>query len=469
MKKQIQVFSLAALLMTVACKKQFLDIAPQSQATEANFYKTTADITAAVTACYAPFQGSSMYNGHFTTLMEVRGDNVEDQNPGGNAGRDYNIDRFLAKSDNAAVSSAWSGLYNDISRCNTTLSHLDVVTNPSLRSQYEGELRFLRALDYFNIIRLWGPAPLVLKPTATEEATKLVRSPAADLYAAIETDLTQAVTLLPSVYAQPGDIGRATAGAAKALLGKVYLTEKKFSLAATVLKDLLPVGSNPYKYNLLSNIADVFSVTNKMNAEVIFAVRYDKTIPSEGHGLNYYFNQPVLDPKLLSAYGGTDKRRALLNTTTVDANNKPVNKYYDTFDPTNKAMGNDYIVLRYADVLLMYAEALNEGGYNGDPAGEPFVYLNKIRSRSGAILYTAVDLPDQGSFRTAIYNERRLEFPLEWQRWFDLIRTNTAIDALQNSGLTKITIQPYQYLYPIPQSEIDIMNNPTGFGQNQGY
>jgi hypothetical protein len=253
------------------------------------------------------------------------------------------------------------------------------------------------------------------------------------------------------------------------LLGKVYLTEKKYGQAVAVLKELLPVASNPYKYDLLPNIADVFSVSNKMNAEVIFAVQYDKTVSGEGHGLNYYFNQPVLDPKLLAAYGATDKRRALLNTTTVDANNKPVNKYYDTFDPSNKTMGNDYIVLRYADVLLMYAEALNEQGYDGDSGGDAFVFLNKVRERAGADPYTAVQLPDQDSFRQAIYAERRLEFPLEWQRWFDLVRTNTAATALQQSGLTPLAIESWQYLYPLPQSEIDIMNNPEGFSQNNGY
>jgi starch-binding outer membrane protein, SusD/RagB family len=453
----------------VACKKDFLTIAPQSQVTEANFYKTTADITIALTAAYASLQSSSQYNGHFVTMMETRGDNVEDQNPGGNAGRDYNIDRFTAKSDNVAISGAWSSLYNAIARCNTTLAHLDVVTNTTLQSQYEGELRFLRALHYFNIVRLWGAAPLVLKPATTEESKMLTRNSVAEIYTAIEEDLTKATSLLPAVFTEKTDIGRATAGAAKALLGKVFLTENKYAQAIAVLKELLPVNTNPYKYNLLPNVADVFTVTNKMNAEIIFAVRYDKTVAGQGHGLNTYFNQPPLDPKLLSAYSTGDTRRALLNTTTVDANNKPVNKYYDTFDPTTKNMGRDYIILRYADVLLMYTEALNEISYSNDEAGDAFVYLNKIRTRAGVPAYTATMLPDQASFRNAVLQERRLELPLELQRWFDLVRTNTAIEALKNSGLTTITIQPYQFLYPVPQSEIDIMNNPTKFPQNNNY
>lgn len=446
-----------------SCKKDFLTIVPQSLATDAAFYKTTADLNNAVTASYAPLQ--NMYGGNFISFMEVRGDNVEDLNPGGNAGTDYNIDRFLAKSDNAYIATTWGNLYDAVSRCNTALSHLDVVDNAALKSQFEGELKFLRALHYFNIVRLWGAAPLIMKPVTANEAKTIGRSAPAELYSAIESDLNQAITLLPVTYGSTADLGRATRGAAKALLGKVFLTEQKYSEAVNTLKDLTPISGNAYNYALLTNVGDVFNVSNKMNAEVIFAVRYNKTIVGQGHGLSQYFNQPALDPKLLSDYGTTDTRRALLNTVTIDANNKPVSKYYDTYDPNTKTLGNDFIVLRYADVLLMYAEALNEVGYSA----AAFDYLNAVRGRAKAALYTATELPDQATFRTAVLRERRLEMPLELQRWFDLVRTRTAIAALQNSGLTPISIQAYQYLYPVPQSEIDIMKNPAIFAQNPGY
>jgi hypothetical protein len=118
-----------------------------------------------------------------------------------------------------------------------------------------------------------------------------------------------------------------------------------------------------------------------------------------------------------------------------------------------------------ADILLMYAEALNEVSYSPDA----FTRLNAVRSRGGASVYTAAGLPDQANFRTAVLNERRLELPLELHRWFDLVRTNTTAAAFANSGLTPISFQSYQYLYPIPQSEINIMSNPATFPQNQGY
>ena len=462
MKKYI--FLLSAIIVTLfSCKKSFLTIVPQSLATNVAFYKNTADLNNAVTASYASLQG--MYGGNFITLMEARGDNIEDLNPGGNAGTEYNIDRFLAKADNAVLSSTWGSLYNAIDRCNTALSHLDVVDNAALKVQFEGELKFLRALHYFNIVRLWGAAPLVQKPITANEAKQMSRSGVNEIYAAIEADLMTAVNALPVSYGNAGDLGRTTQGAAKALLGKVYLTESKYSQAVNILKDLTPITGNTYNYALLPNVADVFSVTNKMNAEVIFAVRYNKTIVGQGHGLPTYFNQPALDPNLMNDYSNTDTRRNLLVTTTIDANNKPVNKYYDTFDLNTKSLGNDFIVLRYADVLLMYAEALNETGYST----AAFEYLNAVRTRARTSAYLATDLPDQTSFRNAVLKERRLEMPLELQRWFDLTRTNTAIAALKNSGLTPLNIQTFQYLYPVPQSEIDIMKNPSIFPQNPGY
>jgi len=249
----------------------------------------------------------------------------------------------------------------------------------------------------------------------------------------------------------------------------VYLTEQKWGQAATTLKTLLPTTTNPYGYTLLPNVADVFNVANKLNAEIIFAVHYDKTIVGQGHAQFYYFNKPIIDPNLLNAYSSTDTRRDLLNTQVVDANDSPIKKYYDTFDPTNKTLGYDVIVLRYADVMLMYAEALNEMAYSNDPTSDNFVYLNMVRTRAKAASFTPAQLPDQATFRTAILQERRLEFPFELQRWFDLIRTNTAIQAMANVGLVKLTIQQYQFIYPIPIAQIQLINNPTLFPQNPGY
>lgn len=466
MNRIILLIAVCITLVLSSCDS-FLSLTPPSQATANNFYKTTADITNAVTAAYSALRSGSMYTGHFIYLMEVRSDNIEDQNPGANAGMNYNIDRFLALADNGVVGDAYLALYGAISRCNNVLPHLDVVTDPALKDQYEGELRFLRALHYFQIVRLWGAAPLVLSPVTTEESKSIGRSPVADVYAAIEADLVAAASLLPPSYSGNADIGRATAGAAKALLAKVYLTEKKYQQAVNTLKELVPPQSNPFQYRLLDQVADVFAANNKMNDEIIFAIRYDKTILQQGHGL--FFGNPVLDPALLNAYESGDDRRDLLNKVQLNATAFIVKKYYDTYDPTNQTVGNDFIILRYADVLLMYAEALNEVAYSNNPDSDQFKYLNMIRSRAGATPFTPAQLASQAGFRAAVLQERRLELPLELQRWFDLVRTETAIDALKNSALTPITIEPYQYLYPVPQGQIETMNNPALYPQNPGY
>jgi hypothetical protein len=137
-------------------------------------------------------------------------------------------------------------------------------------------------------------------------------------------------------------------------------------------------------------------------------------------------------------------------------------KFIDT--PVNNAAGNDFPVLRYADVLLLHAEAINELGYSSTA----FTSLNLVRKRAGLAELTSAELPDQASFRNEIYKQRRLELAFECDRWFDLVRTNTAIAAIEACG-KKITIASFRFLYPIPQQEIDIMNNPGGFPQNPGY
>lgn len=473
MKRSILYLVLFVSAALFSCKKSFLTLLPPSETTDANFFKTTTDIDNAVIAAYAPLQ--TLYLGNypsltpvFLTMMEARSDNIQDLNPGANAGTEYNIDRFLAGSDNTDVAAAWDSIYHAVYRCNLALSHIDVVTDSGLKAQYQGELLFLRALHYFNVVRLWGGAPVVLTPITANQSLKVGRSTVPQVYAAIEADLTEAISLLPPVYSNTANLGRATQGAATALLGKVYLTEGKFSQAVTTLQQLITAG-NPYGYSLLSSIDSVFNVNNKMNAEIIFAVRYNKSVPGEGHALPSYLNQPGLDPNLISAYGPTDARAALLTTATLDANDKPVLKYYDTYDPNTKALGNDFIVLRYADVLLMYAEASNEVGYDSDPNGAAFGNLNAVRTRAGATLFTAATLPDQASFRQAVWQERRLELPLEMHRWFDLCRTNTAAAAFAASGLTPVNFQSFNYLYPIPESEIEIMNNASLFPQNPGY
>ena len=465
MKTRISIKHILMSLPVVACTLascEFLDLKPISEASSVNFYKTPADIETAINACYASLQSNNMYRGNFVTMMEVRSDNVSDNNSGASGGIYYNIDRFMAGADNSVVGDVWATCYNQIYRINSVLQHIDVVTNPAQRAQYEGEARFLRALTYFNMVRFWGDIPLVLDPITTQEAYQLKRDPVETVYASIEGDL-QLAQSLPKSYSDNDDLGRATSGAAKALLAKVYLTEKKYAEAVTLLQDLTTNYTDVY--GLEGNVADVFRVDNKLNKEILFAVHYSKSISGETSSIHDAYSKFDLADELYDGYARNDARAELIESTRIDGQ-YIVNKFADTKDPNTLGVGVDFPVLRYSDVLLMYAEALNEAGYDANESGAAFTALNQVRTRSGATALTAADLPDQDTFRQAVWQERRLELALEGHRWFDLVRTGQAIEAMR---AVKLDITEDDLLYPIPESEILIMNNPTTFPQNPGY
>ncbi|QMW00226.1 RagB/SusD family nutrient uptake outer membrane protein [Spirosoma foliorum] len=459
--KKIALF-LTAFVGLTACQKDFLDLKPQSQPNVDNFYKTSTDFNNAVNGAYDALQSSNQYGNDYNTVIEARGDNVLDNDPSSSSGLRYNIDRFIEPTTNTVLRDTWGSLYTGINRCNLILDKIDAIPmDAALKSRYKGEAQFIRALSYFNLVRLWGKVPLVLTAGTTTEARSYIRNEVADIYTAIEKDLTAAVAGLPASYTG-NDIGRATSGAAAGLLGKVYVTEKKYDLAVSALKDL----ANGTTYQLLPNVADVFSVTNKNNAELLFSVKFKKggTI-GEGHGswFGTSIGDPV-EPSLRAAYSAGDKRLPLTVMVPVPTSiNAVPRKFYDELSSTSD-VGNDFPVLRYADVLLLYAEALNQVGYQAD--GDAFKALNRVRTRAGVATYTSAQLATKDAFQTAIINERRLELALESDRWFDLLRTGTAVAAIKVTG---ITMPDYRVVYPIPQSEIDVYNNKTTFPQNQGY
>ena len=459
--KKIALF-LTAFVGLTACQKDFLELKPLSQPNVDNFYKTANDFGNAVNGAYDALQSANQYGGDFNTLIETRSDNVLDNDPSSSAGLRYNIDRFIEPTTNSVLRDTWGSLYTGINRCNLILDKIDAITiDAPLKARYKGEAQFIRALSYFNLVRLWGKVPLVLTAGTTTDARSYTRNEIADIYTAIEKDLTAAAAGLPVSYTGT-DVGRATSGAAKGLLGKVYVTEKKYDLAVTTLKELV----SGTTYQLLPNVADVFAVNNKNNAELLFAVKFKKGgLLGEGHGSWYGTSiGDNIEPSLRAAFSPGDKRLPLTVQVPVPTSiNAVPRKFYDELSATSD-VGNDFPVLRFADVLLLYAEAVNEVGYQA--TGDAFTALNRVRNRAGVPAYTAADLANKEAFRTAVIKERRLELALENDRWFDLIRTGTAVEAIKVTG---ITMPAYRVYYPIPQSEIDVYNNKTTFPQNEGY
>ncbi len=462
MKKILVLASLATLLMT-SCGDSFFDLEPASSVTIDKVYKTASDYNVAVIGCYAKLQSQVNF---YTECCEYRSDNLSLGAPTAGTQDRYDIDHFTEKPSNGILSSYWANFNNNVYRCNLLLDQIDGANfAENLKKQYKGEAMFVRALNYFNMYRIWGGVPATKHVVSAAEALKVARYSDEQMFDLIAGDLKEIVdnNYLPENYSS-ADMGRATSGAAKALLGKVYLTFHKWTEAKDILSQLIG------KYQLVSPIAQVFNVDNKNNNEIIFAVHFNKEIEGEGHSYWYNLTNASDDTNqtssLLNTFPTGDTRKDLITYVQVEKTVRLMNKFYDTKSPTFKTVGNDQILLRYADVLLMYAEALNEIQYDASEGSLALKYLNAVRQRAGISNLTAKQLPTQEKFRKGILVERQREFPYEGQRWFDLVRMGFAKSVMAENG---VEIKDYQLLFPIPQQEIEKVGNKSILWQNPGY
>ena len=462
MKKILVLASLATLLMT-SCGDSFFDLEPASSVTIDKVYKTASDYNVAVIGCYAKLQSQVNF---YTECCEYRSDNLSLGAPTAGTQDRYDIDHFTEKPSNGILSSYWANFNNNVYRCNLLLDQIDGANfAENLKKQYKGEAMFIRALNYFNMYRIWGGVPATKHVVSAAEALKVARYSDEQMFDLIAGDLKEIVdnNYLPETYSS-ADMGRATSGAAKALLGKVYLTFHKWTEAKDILSQLIG------KYQLVSPIAQVFNVDNKNNNEIIFAVHFNKEIEGEGHSYWYNLTNASDDTNqtssLLNTFPTGDTRKDLITYVQVEKTVRLMNKFYDTKSPTFKTVGNDQILLRYADVLLMYAEALNEIQYDASEGSLALKYLNAVRQRAGISNLTAKQLPTQEKFRKGILVERQREFPYEGQRWFDMVRMGFAKSVMAENG---VEIKDYQLLFPIPQQEIEKVGNKSILWQNPGY
>ena len=446
-----------------SCGDSFFDLEPASSVTIDKVYKTASDYNVAVIGCYAKLQSQVNF---YTECCEYRSDNLSLGAPTAGTQDRYDIDHFTEKPSNGILSSYWANFNNNVYRCNLLLDQIDGANfAENLKKQYKGEAMFIRALNYFNMYRIWGGVPATKHVVSAAEALKVARYSDEQMFDLIAGDLKEIVdnNYLPETYSS-ADMGRATSGAAKALLGKVYLTFHKWTEAKDILSQLIG------KYQLVSPIAQVFNVDNKNNNEIIFAVHFNKEIEGEGHSFWYNLTNASDDTNqtssLLNTFPTGDARKDLITYVQVEKNVRLMNKFYDTKSPTFKTVGNDQILLRYADVLLMYAEALNEIQYDASEGSLALKYLNAVRQRAGISNLTAKQLPTQEKFRKSILVERQREFPYEGQRWFDLVRMGFAKSVMAENG---VEIKDYQLLFPIPQQEIEKVGDKSILWQNPGY
>ena len=446
-----------------SCGDSFFDLEPASSVTIDKVYKTASDYNVAVIGCYAKLQSQVNF---YTECCEYRSDNLSLGAPTAGTQDRYDIDHFTEKPSNGILSSYWANFNNNVYRCNLLLDQIDGANfAENLKKQYKGEAMFIRALNYFNMYRIWGGVPATKHVVSAAEALKVARYSDEQMFDLIAGDLKEIVdnNYLPETYSS-ADMGRATSGAAKALLGKVYLTFHKWTEAKDILSQLIG------KYQLVSPIAQVFNVDNKNNNEIIFAVHFNKEIEGEGHSYWYNLTNASDDTNqtssLLNTFPTGDARKDLITYVQVEKNVRLMNKFYDTKSPTFKTVGNDQILLRYADVLLMYAEALNEIQYDASEGSLALKYLNAVRQRAGISNLTVKQLPTQEKFRKGILVERQREFPYEGQRWFDLVRMGFAKSVMAENG---VEIKNYQLLFPIPQQEIEKVGDKSILWQNPGY
>ncbi|QDK81925.1 RagB/SusD family nutrient uptake outer membrane protein [Spirosoma sp. KCTC 42546] len=461
---------LLSLLSLASCNDDFLSLTPETDRNTTNFYQTAADFNNAVVGTYNALKLSGVYGTSLYWMGEVSTDNTDF---GVNTRQAVNVDNFqfvdhTYTSLNDIIFSAWRDHYRGISRANAILTRIESAKiADNLKMQYKGEAQFLRALFYFDLVRLFGDIPLITTEITTPDgASSLTRTPAEDVYKLIISDLQSAEQALPISYGT-ADIGRVPQGTAKALLGKVYLTRKDWATAAAKLKEVITSG----KYQLLPKYADVFSYATPTNAEILFNVQYKSGNTGQGSGFGPVqasegaritggsMRYPTADME--TAYEAGDQRKSFsMKSSYLDATGQLVNQRYVSkyvqFGALASDSDIDFPVLRYADVLLMYAEALNEVDFNP----EAVTYLNQVRKRAGLADTKAAD---QASFRLAIEQERRVEFAFENQRWFDLVRTGRYVTVMNAKGLK---VQDFNTLFLIPQREIDLNKS---LKQNPGY
>lgn len=463
MKNYKLILFLSATFLSVACTDSFFDLEPSSSVTTDKVYKTAEDFNVAVMGCYSKLQTQVSF---FTECCEYRSDNLTLSAPTAGTQDRYDIDQFADKASNGILENAWANFNNGVYRCNLVLDRIDAANfDATLKKQYKGEALFIRALTYFNMYRLWGGIPMTDRVVTVAEALRIGRSSEQQVYDFLVRDLNQIINenMLPASYSST-DMGRVTSGAAMALLGKVYLTFHKWTEARDVLSQLIG------KYSLMTTPEQIFDVNNKMNDEIIFAVRFNKDVEGEGHG--YWFSIINLTDdtnqtkSLKECYKDGDKRKELITYVKVEDKVCVMNKFKDLKSATYNTVGNDQIILRYADVLLMYAEALNEISYSNAQNSEALAALNAVHTRAGLSQIQITELPDKESFRKAIMLERQQEFPYEGHRWFDLVRMGGAKEAMKADGHI---IQDHQFLYPIPKTELERINNTELLWQNAGY
>lgn len=476
------------IIVTVSCSEEFINEEAPFSIDSENYFNSEKDYYNALVAAY-----DMLHSSYVNVLLgEIASDNTLS---GGESATDVigfqQVDEMSHTSVNSNVKNVWDWMFAGVQRCNYILEFKDK-TDFSGKNQIIAETRFLRAYYQFELVKWFGGIPLKgdMRFKLGDEKT-IPRSSVDDVYASIESDLNYAIN---NLNVNPPQVGRVTKGAAQALLGKIYLYQNKYQEAANILDNVINDGN----YSLVSDYATIFENNNENNAESVFEIQYTDTQGagfeclqcSEGNvavGFNGIrnFNGPLFDSgysfniptsESFNLYQPGDKRRdvAILDIVAFAAANNATygqgykhtgyfNRKYlprkgdSNIGDQNLTNPNNYRSIRYADVLLMAAEAYNRGNIDD---GKARLYLNLVRRR--AFGDTNHDINSTGAALTdAIWTERRLELMGEGHRFFDLVRTGKAAGTIPGFSANKNEV------FPIPIEEIQF--SAGNWSQNQGY
>jgi starch-binding outer membrane protein, SusD/RagB family len=442
----------------MSCSESFTDLAPISERNTGAFYNTGTDMVVATNAIYNVLKSTGCYNQSYWVLQELRSDNTFWDGTG--LAEEITVfDKFTDISTSDISEDAWNASYLGISRANIVLNRIDdVEMNAALKDRLKGEALFLRSLYYYHLAVGFGNIPLILTETASvEEGNSHVQVNASTVYAQLIIDLVDAESKLPQRYTGV-DVGRATKGAAATLLGRIYLTNGDKSNAQTALRRV-----TGYGYSLVSDYANIWGVANEHNSESIFEVEFEGGFGDQGNSFTNQFNadlsttvtsgqRNIPERDLVNAFEAGDTRYAATLAGVTDITTGWTIKY-GTSNPFNENDApNNWIVFRYADVLLMLAEAIGEGA-------EGYALINQVRARAGL---GAISADTPGTFTQKLLHERRVELAFENHRWADLLRLGAAESTMAAQG------KPVngKLLFGIPQRELDLNSN---FQQNPGY
>ncbi len=461
------------------CEK-FLEENPKDLVATSNFYKTEADAISAVNSVYSwlgaynlGYGGNTagVYHSTFWLIQGLASDELYSARPGF---PDLEaLGNVVYNSENASVLEVWRMHYKVINYANIAITKVPAINmDPTLRTRLVNEAKFLRGLLYFNMVRMFGSVPLLLTDSEPMQPQK---ESVANIYAQIIKDLQDAEALPPSYPAGNGK-GRATSGAAKATLAKVYLTMGLHQQAADKAWEIIQPGG---VYGLFDDFADVWKYENRNGKETVFSVSFGDGggkisfwevaafnvhllptelathIPTITNTQGWYYTTQAL----YDAYEPNDERRDVTlmteftkpDNTVINLDRIYVRKYWDQVaNPTTSPSESDFPVIRYSDVLLTYAEA--KGALEDFTTAN--LYLNKVRFRANL---TDVNPQNKPDFVKALLEERQREFAVEGHRWFDLVRLGKLIEKIQEAK--NITPSTDYYLFPIPLREVDLNPN----------